>query len=182
LSIRIFYLLLVSYFSSTRCIADYYEKYLTALGNRGYLYRRPLAGGIVRYGEQVVGVNKIKGLMKEITTKTGFQGNYTNHSGKRTCATQLYIAGITEHEIMARTGHRTETAMRKYKRSSSKIHEEVSQVLNPPSKVVKSENNSKFEPMEACLSVITNKKVPLSALKDITNLEKSVFNNCVFSF
>jgi hypothetical protein len=58
LSIRIFYLLLVSYFSGTRCIADYYEKYLTALGNRGYLYRRPLAGGIVRYG-----VNKIKGLI-----------------------------------------------------------------------------------------------------------------------
>ena len=163
-------------------IYDYYEKYLTALGNRGYFYRRPLAGGIVRYGEQVVGVNKIKGLMKEITTKTGLQGNYFNHSGKRTCATQLYIAGIPEQEIMARTGHRTETAVLKYKRSSSKIHEEVSQVLNPPSKVVKSENNSESEPMEACSSVITDKKVPLSALKDVTNLEKSVFNNCVFNF
>jgi len=104
--------------------------------------------------------------MKEITTKTGLQGNYTNHSGKRTCATQLYIAGIPEQEIMARTGHRTETAVRKYKRSSSQRHEELS-------KVVKSENNSESEPMEACCSrVITDKKVPLSALKDITNLEK----------
>jgi hypothetical protein len=110
--------------------------------------------------------------MKEITTKTGLQGNYTNHSGKRTCATQLYIAGIPDQEIMARTGHRTETAVRKYKRSSSQIHEEVSQVLNPSSKVVKSENNSESEPMEACSSVNTDKKVLLSALKDITNLEK----------
>ena len=126
-----------------------YEKYLTALGNRGYFYRRPLARGIVRYGEQVVGVEK---------------------------------TGIPEQEIMARTGHRTETAVRKYKRSSSTIHEEVSQVLNPPSKVVKSENNSESEAMEACSSVIADKKVPLSALKDITNLEKSVFNNCVFNF
>jgi hypothetical protein len=58
----------------------------------------------------------------------------------------------------------------------------VSQVLNPPSKVVKSENNSKFEPMEACSSVITDKKVPLSALKDITNLEKSVFQQIKIDF
>ncbi|XP_076109599.1 uncharacterized protein KIAA1958-like [Mytilus galloprovincialis] len=116
------------------CIAEYYEKYLAALGNRGPFYRRPLAGSSIRYGEQAVGISKLKGFMREITSKAGLQGNFTNHSGKRSCATQLYTAGIPEQEMMSRTGHRTETAVRKYKRSSNEILPEVSDVLNPPMK------------------------------------------------
>jgi hypothetical protein len=46
----------------------------------------------------------------------------------------------------------------------------VSQVLNPPSKVLKSENNSESEAMEACSSVITDKKVP-----QIENHGKSMY-------
>ena len=79
--------------------------HLDALGHRGAFYRRPLAVGI-RYGEQVLRINKIKGLMKEITGQAGLVGNFTNRSGKRICATQLYQAGVDEQEIMSRTGHR----------------------------------------------------------------------------
>lgn len=32
--------------------------------------------------------------MKVIAEKGGLSGNFTNHSGKRTCATQMYIAGV----------------------------------------------------------------------------------------
>ncbi|XP_062568432.1 uncharacterized protein LOC134230612 [Saccostrea cucullata] len=118
-----------------RCLADFYRTYLEALNDDGPFYRRPLAVAspvCVRYGEQVLGVNKLKGLMKEITRKAELKGNFTNHSGKRTCATQLYHAGIDEQEIMSRTGHRSETAVRKYKRSNSALQERVSEVLNPP--------------------------------------------------
>ncbi|KAK3107197.1 hypothetical protein FSP39_009112 [Pinctada imbricata] len=55
-----------------RCLVDYYRIYLDALGNEGPFYRRPLAGSgsvSVRYGEQVLGINKLKGLMKEITDR-----------------------------------------------------------------------------------------------------------------
>lgn len=82
----------------------------------------------MRYGEQVLGVNKLKGLMKEIAGNAGLEGNFTNHSGKRTCAIQLYQAGIDEQEIMSRTGHRSEVAVRKYKRSNSALQERVSEV------------------------------------------------------
>jgi hypothetical protein len=44
--------------------------YLDALGQRGAFYRRPLAGGI-RYGDQVLGINKLKGLMNEHTGQAG---------------------------------------------------------------------------------------------------------------
>ena len=49
--------------------------YLDARGHRGAFYRRPLAV-VIRYGEQVLGINKIKGLMKEITGQAGLVGNY----------------------------------------------------------------------------------------------------------
>jgi integrase len=45
------------------------------------------------------------------------EGYYTNHSGKGTCATTLYQAGVPEQEIMNRTGHRSVESARKYKKS-----------------------------------------------------------------
>ena len=45
----------------------------------------------------------------------------TSHSGKRTCVTQLYMAGVDEQEIMQRTGHRSEKSVQKYKVALSEI-------------------------------------------------------------
>ena len=53
--------------------------------------------------------------MDTIAKKAGLEGKYSNHMGKRTCATALYQAGVDEQEIMSRTGHRSEKAVRKYK-------------------------------------------------------------------
>lgn len=38
------------------------------------------AGRSIQYGNQAVGINKLKGLMKEIAEKAGLHGNYTNLS------------------------------------------------------------------------------------------------------
>lgn len=172
------------FFVGGRCIADYYQSYINALGNRGSFYRRPLAGTSFRYSQQVVGVNKLKGLMKEITGKAGLEGNFTNHSGKRSCATQLYSAGIPEQEIMSRTGHRSEKAVRKYKRSSDNILHEVSEVLNPIFKKVKRENSPPQNNMEVYTKEILKGKSVSRAMEDITNFsdQKPVFNNCTFNF
>jgi hypothetical protein len=58
-----------------------------------FIYKRPIHSqkpGEVRLSNQVVGVNKLKGFMKEICQLAGLKGVYTNHSGKKTCATSLY--------------------------------------------------------------------------------------------
>eukprot|EP00105_Crassostrea_gigas_P007334 XP_011421538.1 PREDICTED: uncharacterized protein KIAA1958-like [Crassostrea gigas] len=118
-----------------RCLVDYFELYLGSLGNTGAFYRRPLPPTDeeqIRFGQQVVGVNKLKSFMKTITQKGGLKGNFTNHSGKRTCATQLYMNGVSEQEIMRRTGHRCEKSVKKYKRSSEQIEMDVSKILDPP--------------------------------------------------
>lgn len=118
--------------SGERSLYTIFDLYLTALGNTGIFYRRPLPGPEIRYGTQALGINKLKSMMKEMCAAGGLKGNFTNHSGKRTCATQMYLSGIDEQEIMSRTGHRSEKAVRKYKRSSDEIQEKVSSVLDPP--------------------------------------------------
>lgn len=62
-------------------------------------------------------------------TEANIPGFFTNHSGKRTCATSLYQAGIPEQEIMRRTGHRSVESIRQYKRPSSEMLHEVSGAL-----------------------------------------------------
>ena len=60
--------------------------------------------------------------------QAGLVGNFTNHSGKRTCATQLYQAGMDEQEIMSRTGQCSEMVVRKYQGSNSVLMETVESV------------------------------------------------------
>ncbi|XP_033733613.1 uncharacterized protein LOC117322782 [Pecten maximus] len=157
-----------------RCIVDLYEKYLQALVS-GKFYRRALPGTPPRFGNQPVGVNKLRNLMKIICAGAGLSGNYTNHSGKRTCATQLYIARVDEQEIMNRTGHRSEKAVRKYKSADESVLRKVSSVLDPPQKRKRPENKTHQEEPTAKRAT-----VPLS---DISYLPTgSLFNNCQVTF
>ena len=71
-------------------------------------------------------------MIKVIWALPELPGNYTNHSGKRTCVTQLYMAGVDEQEIMQRTGHRSEKSVQKYKVASSEIQKRIATVLDPP--------------------------------------------------
>ncbi|XP_063436319.1 uncharacterized protein LOC134717755 [Mytilus trossulus] len=165
-----------------RCIATHFQKYLEALGNDGIFYRKPRKGNseqTIRYGKQAVGINKLDLFMKEICQKGGIQGNFSNHSGKRTCATQLYQAGIEEQEIKGRTGHRS-NAVRTYKTSNETIQKKVSNVLNPPLDATETaevsffDENSSDEPTIENTSVLATppmkrQRTTPEMLKDVTN-------------
>ena len=47
------------------------------------------------------------------------KGTFLTILVKKTCAKQLYTAGIDEQDIMARTGHRSETPVRKQQRGGA---------------------------------------------------------------
>lgn len=70
--------------------------------------------------------------MKVIFEKAGLKGNYTNHSGKRTCSTAFFQKGVDEQEIMGRTGHRSEIGVLAYKRGNADIECTISKALDPP--------------------------------------------------
>lgn len=97
------------------------------------MYRRPIGGTTPRFSSQVVDANKLSKLVKTMCTEAGLSGNFSNHSRKTTCGTSLYNSGVDERLIMERTGHMSD-AVRKYKRTSTPQQNEVSKLLDPPTK------------------------------------------------
>jgi hypothetical protein len=65
----------------------------------------------------------------------GIPGYFTNHSLRATAATRLYDAQVDEATIMDRTGHRSTSGVRTYKRESDKLNELSSNVLNQGKRV-----------------------------------------------
>lgn len=152
-------------------IYDYYLQLIRSLKGNAF-YRRPLESKFgVKFGEQPMGVSKLSGIMKAMCADAGIEGYFTNHSGKRTCATALYQAGVPEQEIMNRTGHRSVESVRKYKRAADDMLKDISNVLEPvPFKKPKqesalrgSENNDPSVNIPACGA-------------------NSMFSGCVFNF
>ena len=67
-----------------------------------------------------------------IATTVLILSNLTSYSGKRTCATTLYQAGVAEDLIMDHTGHRSIQGVHTYKRPSLSMIGTVSQLVEPP--------------------------------------------------
>ncbi|XP_053386293.1 transcriptional regulator QRICH1-like [Mercenaria mercenaria] len=187
----------IRHYDESSGIVAYYKDYLEALGNNGYFYRRPLSkqNGNVRYSEQPVGINKLRCFMKDMCSLAGLEGRYTNHSGKKTCATTLYQKGVPEEEIMKRTGHRSIAGVRKYQKPSGQMLKDISNKLNPPCSV-KSEGQ-KLEktgtPVQSTLSCsVTNEDKEIKTTETKIQSNSSViqelfarnnsFSGCTFNF
>ena len=141
-------------------------------------YCRPLDSkdGTLKFGEQAMGVNKLSSVMKTMCSGAGIQGYFTNHSGKRTCATTLYQARVPEQEIMNRTDHRSVESVRKYKRAADNMLKDISNVLEPvPFKKTKSET-------VATATHCTGSENDPSASVNIPCGANSMFSGCVFNF
>ena len=55
------------------------------------------------FTKQVVGRNTLNGLLWNICSKAGLEGNFTEHSGKVSCATELFNNMIDEQLIEIQT-------------------------------------------------------------------------------
>ena len=67
---------------------------------------------------------------REFCKQAGFSGHFTNHSGKVTCASQLFAENIDEQLIKLQTGHRSDS-VRDYKRPANTHALHVSNILQP---------------------------------------------------
>ncbi|XP_071125661.1 uncharacterized protein KIAA1958-like [Mytilus edulis] len=152
-------------------------------------YRRPvLSEGSVKF-DHILGANRLGSLMKTICQKGELKGNFSNHSGKRTLATRLYQAGVSEQMIMDRTGHRSKKAVRTYKRPADSMLKDVSNILNPSNKQIKLEDPKPLTDTRAILPEQVNMENTENAFNDSKPEGKyrglpsnSSFQNCVFNF
>ncbi|CAC5398682.1 unnamed protein product [Mytilus coruscus] len=148
-----------------------YEQYLNIVRdlNGTVFYRRPLDKGSIKFGEQSVGVNKLSNIMKTMCAEAGIEGYFTNHSGKRTCATTLYQTGVPEQDFMNRTCHTSVESVRKYKRASNEMLKDISNIPEPSENIckkIKHENSTE------------NREPSNSAGGGVGSL----FTGCVFNF
>lgn len=85
----------------------------------------------VWYDNKPLGVNKIEGMMKEISKLASLSRIYTNHSVRATAITLWSNAQVPSRHIMAISGHRSEASLRNYNtRPSSEQLRACSDILS----------------------------------------------------
>ena len=115
-----------------RCVVSLFLLYLSLIPESGPFYRQPIKNSNPpKFSKQVVGRNILSTVVKRFCEAAGFSGNYTNHSGKVTCATALFHSGIDEQLVQRQTRHRSD-AVRRYKQPSKEQDTIMSSILQPP--------------------------------------------------
>ena len=84
-----------------RCPVELHKKYLSHVpkeisDNAFYLRALTKPKGDVWYYNKAMGKETLGNLVKNIMRKAGFEGHFTNHSLRRSCATQLNEGGVPE--------------------------------------------------------------------------------------
>ena len=92
-----------------RCPVELYKKYLSHVprdtsNNAFYLRALPKPNGQIWYYKKAAGRETLGNVVKNIMKKAEYEGYFTNHSLRRSCATRLYDAGIPE-QVMQETIH-----------------------------------------------------------------------------
>ena len=119
----------------TRCIVRLFKLYNSKCPKDcppGALYLIPLRKWRedVWYSKTPLGHNALSKVVGSLMKDAGYEGHYTNHSARVTCASDLFDAEVDEQLIMARTNHASTDGVRAYKRASTKLQELTSDVLN----------------------------------------------------
>ncbi len=83
------------------------------------------------YSDRPVGVNQLKKVVKNLMSRAGLEGKYTNHSLHVTCATRMFEAGVDEQLIKTFTGHKSDT-VRNYKCISDNLMRKASSTVSTP--------------------------------------------------
>ena len=108
--------------NADRCPVRIFLKYLSKLPEdrscaNFYLQPRKNYSPHSWYQDRPAGKNRLRDTIKQICSKAGFPGFFSNHSLRSTAATRMYQCKIDEQLIQEITGHRS-LAVRSYKRTS----------------------------------------------------------------
>ena len=68
-------------------------------------------------------------VVAQVMKSASFEGYYSNHSLRRTCATRLYDKGLPEQLIQETTGHSSADGVRCYKHTSSSAKRRASEIV-----------------------------------------------------
>lgn len=85
------------------------------------------------YVDKPIGINGLRSVVKDMCSKVGLEGRYTNHSLRVSAVTRLYQCGFDEQTIKLYTGHKSDS-VRYYKRPHDSLLQSASTtVMSGPS-------------------------------------------------
>ena len=90
---------------------------------------KPPTDGAPWYNNAPLGINTLGNKMKKTAQKAGCSVKYTNHSLRATTCSVLDEAGFDSRHIMSITGHKSESSLKHYSRTSDKKKKLMSQTL-----------------------------------------------------
>lgn len=81
------------------------------------------------YKNQPLGNNSISNMMKEAAGIAGLEGNYTNHSGRKTSVKRLLDGNVAPQLIAQLTGHKNVASLSSYAEADAKMQKRMSAVV-----------------------------------------------------
>ena len=120
--------------NSNSCPLRAFQTYVSRLNAKCiWLWQRPKQAapkdGSCWYCDSPLGVNTIGNKLKSISRNAGCSQVYTNHSLRATTINTLDTAGVQGRDIMSISGHKSETSLRHYSRTSDSRKRQMSGML-----------------------------------------------------
>ncbi|XP_030849678.1 A-agglutinin anchorage subunit-like [Strongylocentrotus purpuratus] len=120
--------------NSNSCPLRAFQTYVSRLNAKCiWLWQRPKQAapkdGSCWYCDSPLGVNTIGNKLKSISRNAGCSQVYTNHSLRATTINTLDSAGVQGRDILSISGHKSETSLRHYSRTSDERKREMSGML-----------------------------------------------------
>ena len=121
-----------------------YISHLPSIDKENLFYLTPLSAvnSNIWYSTVPVGHNPLSKCVSNLCKLAGFNGFFYNHSLRATLATRLYEENVDEQLIMERTGHRSVSGVRSYKRTSDCMKQNLSNIINVGGSMATSNSHS----------------------------------------
>ena len=143
----------------------------------------------VWYDNKPLGVNRLAGMMKELSKLSSLSKIYTNHSVRATAITLWSDAQVPSRHIMAISGHRSEASLRNYNaRPSSEQLRACSDILSGALNGRPQESqrlsftdavtSSSFLPMNPTATIVISRNTAHQFVKYQPQALSSLFSNC----
>ena len=138
-----------------RCPVRLVDKYMSLLlavksnSKKNHFYLRSLERKTLAqwYSTQVVGLNSIRKVMKDILKGTEIEGFFSNHSLRCTGTTRLFRSGVDRKLVKEYSGHSSD-AVDAYQITSDEQREKMSKIIKGFDKQNSIENNEKCGEVE----------------------------------
>ena len=117
----------------SKCLVRIIEKYM-GLCPKYYSKKNFYLQSLVKpkptqwYGNQVVGMNTLSTVVKELMKEAGIDGFFTNHSLRQTGGTHLFQAGVERKLVKEATGHQSD-AIDAYQITSDDQRKMLSEII-----------------------------------------------------